>query len=162
MAAVVLGLIALVGLLGAVLVLGASVFLTNPIIQRAPSVHAAMIGFGCCTLAFFAFCGAIAIGLLRMRSWARICVAIVGGVIFVLSGLSAIGVFLARGYVPPVPLPAGGANVQTVMVGIAVFYFLLSLVGVWWLVYFNLPAVRAVFAAARSPELPAPEPNEAV
>ncbi|MGA2649287.1 MAG: hypothetical protein ABSF28_02130 [Terracidiphilus sp.] len=96
-----------------------------------------------------------AVGLFRMRRWARYSVLVIGG------GLALLGLcsMLSMLFMLFVPLPVAtgvdasqGPSVQTVtriIVGVVgLFYAILCAVGVSWLVYFNLKKVRAAFADA--------------
>lgn len=149
LAAVVLGCIALFGILGCLLTLAVTFFLHNPIIQQAPGVRTIVGVLECAMLVFFLWCVWTVVGLFRMKLWARLSIIVIGGIVFVLSALAALGTFLARGFAPPLPAGSAPVNMQAVFIGVALFYFCVSLIGVWWLVYFNLPSVRAAFAPAR-------------
>jgi len=96
-----------------------------------------------------------AVGLFRLRGWARYSVLVIGG------GLALIGLvsLLATLFMLAVPLPVAAGvdasqvrNVQAItriMFGVvAFFYGILCAVGVSWLVYFNRKKVREVFAGA--------------
>ena len=99
---------------------------------------------------------ATAVGLHRLRNWARLSVLVIGG------GMAVIGFFsaLAMLAVMFMPLPASaamGANqahatqimVRAVLAFIALFYAGVLAVGIWWLVYFNRRNVRALFINAQ-------------
>lgn len=96
-----------------------------------------------------AFCCWVAISLFRMRAWARyvsIVLAALGACFF---GLSAIMLTLLRN----MPLPE--QNLPPHLVGrvflvLAVVYFLLAAISVFWVVYFNRAAIRTAFAAAEA------------
>lgn len=154
-AAVVLGIVALFGILGAALVMGATVLAHNPIIQNAPMVRTSVGLFGALVIVFFIWCGWTVTGLLRMRSWARVSMVVIGGIIFLVCATLGGALLLARGLAPAIPLGSSGLQVQTVIVATSVFYFLCSLIGVWWLVYFNLGPVRSAFALRDAAQPPA-------
>jgi len=96
-----------------------------------------------------------AVGLFRLRRWARYSVLVIGGGMALL-GLCSILSMLFMLFVP-MPVAAGvdasqAQSAQTfarVAFGvIAFFYAIPCAVGVSWLVYFNLRPVRAAFAGA--------------
>jgi hypothetical protein len=96
-----------------------------------------------------------AVGLFRMRRWARYSVLVIGGGLALL-GLCSMLSMLVMLFVPlPVASGVDAYQVQSVQamtrvaVGVgAFFYAILCAVGVSWLVYFNLKKVRAAFADA--------------
>ncbi len=147
-AAVVLGLIALFGIFAEVLILGVSLLVQSPVMPHLPAMRATLLVTNAAVLCFFLFCEWAVVGLFRMRRWARIAMLIVSGVMFCVSAILCVGMILIR--VPALPVTKGPSPVslQAVFVGMSVFYGLLSLIGAWWLVYFNLRPVRAAFAAA--------------
>ncbi len=153
LAAVVLGLMALIGIVisaGSILV---TLVMHNPAIPAVPGIKAIMAGTTAVMLGFFLFCAWTVVGLFRMRPWARYAILAIGGVEFFFTALMCGVMILMRNMPLPVP-PTGPSpvSVQGVFLGMGVFYGLLSLIGVWWLVYFNVPAVRPAFS--QSPALP--------
>jgi hypothetical protein len=89
------------------------------------------------------------IGILRLRSWARYSILVIGG------GLAAIGVFALFGTLLSrtmlltlqAPQPAVDPRIMSVIFMVmAVIYLLITAIGVWWLTYFNLRAVRDIFS----------------
>ncbi len=145
-AAVILGIMAFFGAALMLLALVFSLFVHSPLIARAlrPMVAAAN-ALGLC---FFLYCGWTVVDLFRVRRWARISVVVIGALMFLTSAVAAIGVLMVR---PFVPLPPGTSPAQMshVFFAIAAFYSLFCLVGLWWVVYFNLAHVRAAFSASR-------------
>jgi hypothetical protein len=99
---------------------------------------------------FFGVLGVVtAIGLFRLKSWARYSTLIFAGVLVCLGLLLALVVA-----VMPIPQPPGGANsvsagslsgVKFVMIAIQLG---LAALGSLWLYYFNRGAIKAVFAPA--------------
>jgi hypothetical protein len=150
LAAIVLGAIALLGILFAGAGVVASIFVHSPVIPKLPGLRAVMIGSTALELSFFVFCAWTAVALVRLRPWARIAVLIVGGLVFFFSACGGFGMLLARHYAALLPAGPGAADAQMVLMGMVAFFFLLSLVGVWWLIYFNLGSVRAAFAGPRA------------
>lgn len=93
------------------------------------------------------FCCWVAIGLFRMRAWARyvsIVLAALGACFF---GLSSIMLALLRN----MPMPQQNLPphlLEHVFLVLALVYFFLAAIALFWVVYFNRAAVRAAFAAA--------------
>lgn len=90
------------------------------------------------------------IGILRLRSWGRYSILIIGG------GLAVIGILAAAfsllfSRAMPLALQAQQPTVNPhlmsfVLMVVAAFYLLIAAIGVWWLVYFNLRSVREIFS----------------
>lgn len=94
-----------------------------------------------------------AVGLFRMRRWARYSILVIGGgsaLLGLCSMLSMLFLVLIPLPVAPGVDPSQAQSVQTMMrvgIGMGAFvYAILCAVGVTWLVYFNLKRVRAAFA----------------
>jgi hypothetical protein len=100
-------------------------------------------------LCFFLFCAWTVAGLFRMRPWARFAILAIGGLEFFFCALGAGVMILVRNIPPPMPTATPAPiGMPTVFIGIAAFYGFLSLIGAWWLVYFNLAPVREAFRTA--------------
>jgi hypothetical protein len=108
-------------------------------------------------LAFSAFYAVLAvwailtvIGILRLRSWGRYSILIIGG------GLAVIGIIAAafstlfsRTMLPASQMqqPAVDAHMMSVVFFfVAAIYFLIAAIGIWWLIYFNLRPIREIFS----------------
>lgn len=142
-AAVVLGLMTAMGLLGCVFaVLG--IFLAPPVPSVA-NVRIIMAATDLLMLAWCLFCAWTVVGLFRMQRWARYAILVIGGCVAAFSGIAAAGMLLVRNTIPP-PAPPSPVPMNVIFAGIAGVYASIALVGVWWLVYFNLRSVRAAFA----------------
>ncbi len=92
------------------------------------------------------------IGILRLRSWARYSILIIGGGITILSLFAAMGTLVSRTILPN--LAAQQPNVDRhifsiVSFVIVAFYLIVAAVGVWWLIYFNLRSIRELFSIAK-------------
>jgi hypothetical protein len=91
----------------------------------------------------------VAIGLFRMRAWARyvsIVLAALGACFF---GFSAVMSVLLR----DMPLPEQNLRphlMEQVFLVLAIVYFLLAAVGIFWVIYFNRESIRSAFAAAEA------------
>jgi len=85
---------------------------------------------------------ATGVGLLRLRAWARASILVFSCLEVLSMVCAAFGVFVASHLVN---LPNRPPDFETVMRIGAVALGLLALVGVWWLVLFNLKSVRAQF-----------------
>jgi uncharacterized membrane protein (DUF2068 family) len=94
-----------------------------------------------------------AVGLFRLRRWARYSVLIIGGCLSLI-GLPSMVLMLVLTAIPlPVPASVDVTHVHTaqsmtrIVLGTgAAFYGLVCAVGISWLVYFNLKKVRGLFA----------------
>lgn len=157
-AAIVLALMTCMGLFGAL-----SVFLTAAFIHTAQSEQLPLIGeiqvvIGIVMLILCGLSGWTVIGLFRMKSWARVGIVVIGGVVTFFSMIAAVSFFalsFAGSFVPPEDTSgASPAMMKVMFLAIAGFYFLVGLVGVWWLVYFNLRRVRAAFSSNGGRVLP--------
>lgn len=89
----------------------------------------------------------VAIDLFRMRSWARyatIVLAVLGAFV---CGISAVAMTLLQNIAPPVPnLPP--ELLHRILLGLAVVYFLMAAIAVFWVIYFSLKPTRLAFATA--------------
>jgi hypothetical protein len=91
------------------------------------------------------------VGLLRLRNWGRISVLILGACLAVLSVMCSLGfifllfaqLFLTPSSSPPLPY---SPHVMAFFLGsTALFYAMTAAIGIWWLVYFNRAAIKALF-----------------
>lgn len=100
---------------------------------------------------------ATVVGLLRMRSWARISIMIIGGLLAAVSVLNALGSIAAPSLMRSMPMPPNAhvdpEKLRLVFMLVAVFWLIVAAVGIWWLVYFALRRTRECFLLAR-PEIP--------
>ncbi len=144
-----LGIIALFGIAIELLALGFSIFSHSPVIPKLPGVRAMMIGVTGFELGFFVFCAWTVVGLFRLRNWARVSAVVIAGVLAFFSALLGVGILLGRHYAAMLPPGPASENVDTALVGVALFCFLFSLISIWWLVCFNLSFVRTAFAGSQ-------------
>jgi hypothetical protein len=160
LSAIVLSLAALFLLLMTALMAVAGIFAgRQPLPAGAPhflTYFMLVIGLFYAALAVWAILTVI--GILRLRSWARYSILVIGG------GLAAFGLFAVLGTVlSRTMLPTLQAQQPTVdphimsaiFMVMAVIDLLIAAVGVWWLIYFNLRYTRELF---RMPTLAAVNP----
>jgi hypothetical protein len=98
-----------------------------------------------------------AIGLLRLRNWARISFAIFGGVLCPLSVLSVLGTLMAMFVLPRIvpPDPNIPPGLLTVLFGFyLVFELLVGALAAWWVVYFTRRKVKEQFMTPAEAGLP--------
>jgi hypothetical protein len=151
-AAVVMGFMALLGILGISLALVVFLFMHNPV--NVPGFRVVVVLSNLLALGFFLFEGWTVVGLFRLRRWARGAAIVIGALVCFFSGGAGVGMLAVRNLVPAMPPPAPGepasvlSSLPLIVEGIAAFYFLVALVGLWWAVYFSLPKVRAAFRGA--------------
>ena len=112
-----------------------------------------LFSFFCLTLAIWGI--VTTVGLFRLRNWARYSVLVIGGGI-ALIGLVSMLTSLLLIFIPmPLPPSAGTSQppnlqvfVKVIFAVTALLYGIVGGIGVYWLVYFNLKRVRAIFAGA--------------
>ena len=147
LAAVLLGIVAIFGILCTAPGVVFAIFTHNPVLPNAFRpyvVFTSAIG-----LCFFLWCAWTVIDLFRMRGWARISAAVIGVLIAIFSAVAGGGLLAARRFAPVLPAGATTMNVSSLIVGMATCYFVLAAIGLWWAVYFNLSHVRAAFGSAQ-------------
>jgi hypothetical protein len=108
------------------------------------SLRAITVAMDLVWLGFSAWGIATAVGLFRMRNWSRRSVLTFSGLLIFFGGLAALNVAMVP--LPPAPRVSPGFTTHMRIV-IAVFYAVLALIGVFWLIYFNRPGVRAAFGS---------------
>ncbi|MFT4112835.1 hypothetical protein [Silvibacterium sp.] len=152
LAAIILSLMTLFGvvcLLGAIFAL----FLThNPIVPRVGAVRTAIAGFDLVLLLFLLWCAWTIVGLFQLRPGARISMIAIGAIDLIVFAVFSGLMLLAR--VNPLvagmdahPNPAMPVHIGLTLLFLAFVYGVFALIGLWWLVYFNLRTVRLAFAA---------------
>jgi hypothetical protein len=152
-AAAVLGLMAFVGLL----LSGFSaivLFIThNPLIPRIPLVQMVAAGIDALLLALVILAACTIVGLFRLKIWARYSIVLLGLLDFLVFGILAVSILISRTKwdMATMPLPTNPhVTIGDLMLWTSVFYGVLTLIGAWWMIYFNLKPVRAVFAEAEA------------
>ena len=96
-----------------------------------------------------------AVGLFRMRSWARTSILVFAGIMAAISLMT--GVMMSIVPLPPLPNSSPGAETKFRLV-MVVIYLVPLLIGVWWLVYFNRQSTREAFASTATPGEPSRRP----
>jgi hypothetical protein len=104
---------------------------------------------------------ASAVGLLKLKNWARQCFLIFGGLLAFVSVFMTAGSIVA-GVVGPataqLPSNVPRGLITGVFLAIALVGLICLGIAIWWLVYFNRPAVKAAFmgetVASEPPHLP--------
>jgi hypothetical protein len=91
------------------------------------------------------------IGILRLRSWARYSILIIGGLIAAFSLVGGIGVVASRTMLPnqSAQFNADPRIFSFVSFVVIAFYLIVAAVGVWWLIYFNRRSIRELFSNAK-------------
>lgn len=152
-AALALGLMAFIALLFAACTAYALFIMHSRIIPSIPSIRMAF-GFGdACIAALAIVAAATIVGLFRLKIWARYAITLLGLLDTLVFGLMTAGILISRScwQMASMPLPTNPhITIGDVLLWTACFYTALALIGVWWMVYFNVGPVRRVFAAANA------------
>jgi hypothetical protein len=90
-----------------------------------------------------------AVGLFRMRRWGRTSILVIGALLVFFCGLSLVMLPVMSMFVPELESTGG---MSTVMGFMMAFYLIPILLGLWWLIYFNRAAVKAVFLQRSVPD----------
>lgn len=145
------GVILLVsGLLG-LLVFGMGIFAVLSASSVQTTMASSVRAVACVTEGVFAalslFVCWVAIGLFRMRAWARYVSIVLAALGACFCGLSAILMTLLQNM--PLPTPNLPPQVlHRVFVILAIVYFVVAAIALFWVIYFNREPVRAAFAEA--------------
>jgi MFS family permease len=105
---------------------------------------------------------ASAVGLLMLKNWARRSFVIFGGLLVFLSVCLTAGSMVAAFVVAPAtaPIPADVPRglIAGVFLAVAVLGLVCLGIAIWWLVYFNRPAIKAAFMGEAAAQVPHPFP----
>jgi hypothetical protein len=87
------------------------------------------------------------IGIVRLRSWARYSILIIGGGLAAIGASCVFGTILGRVlHIFPTQQPGVDPRLMTItLVVMTTLYALVAGIGVWWLIYFNLRTTRELF-----------------
>jgi len=127
--------------------------------QQAPPPHLAPFVLGVMalmTLACAAWGFSTFVSLLRMRSWARISIMIIGGCVVAFSLLQLFGCIIAqvtiKNFVPPPNYTNSATLVGPDQNALQGFFFIgdamclcMAAIGIWWLAYFGLTRTHEAF-----------------
>lgn len=152
-AAIVLALMACLGLLAAALSIGALFLTHNPIIPKIPAVRIFFVCFDLLTLAVVVWCFWTVAGLFQLKPWARFSIMAIGAMDLCFFAIQSAGLLFIRGKYDfsGLTIPNGSTthpgliDITSVLLAIAAIDAALALVGLWWLVYFNTQHVRLAF-----------------
>ena len=154
LAAIVLALMGAFGLLTLAFSIVTLFLASHAIAPSIPSVRVILGVAHLLMLAAVFWCFWTVVGLFRFRPWARYSIVVLGILdLLFFTALSA-GLAWLRGnpFVTAMdarPNPAMPFSPGALMLGLSVFYALLALIGVWWVVYFNLARIRDAFSEPR-------------
>jgi hypothetical protein len=152
-AALVLGLLAFVGLLIAVCSAFALFMSNSPLIPRIPSVRLVAGGLDALILALVILAACTIVGLFRLKIWARYAITLLGLLDLLLFAAMTAAVLIGRvkSGMASMPIPHNPTlTLGEIMLFLAAFYAALALIGVWWMVYFNTRRMREIFAASEA------------
>ena len=99
-------------------------------------------------LGFGAWGIASAVGLLRLKNWARICFLVYAGLLCFFSAMGVLGLSMAMILMPQMMPPQQNVppGLMTAVFSTMIIFALLQVaLGIWWLVYFNRRDVKAQF-----------------
>ncbi|HEV8385754.1 MAG TPA: hypothetical protein VGQ11_12855, partial [Candidatus Acidoferrales bacterium] len=137
----------LTALMGLLMLLARSI--APPVPSQPPFYDAIMVASSVTFLGFAVWGGLTAAGLFRMRRWARISILVIGALVVIFcSGSLAILLFVSR-QMPEFEASGRAGTILGVMIGM---YVVPMLLGLWWLIYFNLAAVKATFLQGVAPD----------
>lgn len=148
-AAVVLGLMAFVGLLIAACSAFALFVANSPLIPRISSVRIVAGGLDALILALVILAACTIVGLFRLKIWARYAITLLGLLDLLVFAVMTAGVLIGRvkSGMASMPIPHNPTlTLGEILLWLAAFYAAMALIGVWWMVYFNTRRVRAIFA----------------
>jgi hypothetical protein len=148
-AAVVLGLMAFVGLLIAACSAFALFVANSPLIPRIPSVRIVAGGLDALILGLVVLAACTIVGLFRLKIWARYAITLLGLLDLLVFAVMTAGVLIGRvkSGMASMPIPHNpNLTLGEIMLWLAAFYAALALIGVWWMVYFNTRRMRLIFA----------------
>jgi hypothetical protein len=147
-AAIILALMAAVGLLVAGLLVAVLFLKHYPIVPNIPAVRLFVICFDVLMFLLVLWSIWTVVGLFQLKPWARFSILALGALDLCFFGVQSLGLLMLRSrydFSMMMPTGPGAIHVSTVLLEIAAFDALLALIGVWWLVYFSLSYVRLAF-----------------
>lgn len=160
-AAVILAVMAFIGLLIAACCAYLLFGTDNALIPHILSVRVITAGLDVLVLALAILAICTIVGLFRLKVWSRYSVTLLGLLDLIVFGLLTAGVLIARfksGFAALTVPNNPGLTFGEVLIGLAVVFGLLALIGVWWIIYFNTDHTRMVFRHAQA-GIPVPDPE---
>ncbi|HEV2462868.1 MAG TPA: hypothetical protein VGT04_03615 [Acidobacteriaceae bacterium] len=148
-AAVVLGLMAMVGLLIAGFSAFALFIAHSALIPRITSVRVAAGALDVLLFALVILATFTIVGLFRRNSWARYSMIFLGLLDFVVFAIMAAGVLVARvrSGMGAMTLPNNpNVTLGQILLWLAAFCAMLALIGVWWMAYFGRSRMLGTFS----------------
>ncbi len=122
----------------------------------APWMPASLYGFAAFLILLSLWGILTAVGVLRLRRWARYSILVIGGGLALFGLISTMGTLFLLLFpmpAPPTVDPAHAASAQfamkAVFATITFLYATETAIGVWWLVYFNRKTMRDLFAGGQ-------------
>lgn len=152
-AAVVLGIMAFIGLLIAVCSAYALFVANTALIPRIPSVRHDAAALDALILALVLLAAFTIVGLFRLRIWARYSIILLGLLDFVVFALMAAGILVGRAKWDLSTMPIPGhvtTTVGDVLLALAAVCMALAIIGVWWMAYFNTSRLRLLFVESQA------------
>jgi hypothetical protein len=154
LSAIVLALLGAFGLLSLSFSIVTLFLTSHAIAPTIPTVRTLLAVAHLLMLAAVFWCFWTVVGLFRFRRWARYSIVVIGILDFLFFAALSAGLVWLHGnpFITAMdarPNQSMPFSPGTLMLALSAFYALLALIGVWWVVYFNLARVRAAFAAAR-------------
>jgi len=122
------------------------------VIPHILSVRIIVAGLDALVLALVILAVCTIVGLFRLKVWSRYSITLLGLLHLLVFGFLTAGVLIARfksGFAALTVPNNPGLTVGEILVGLAIFFALLALVGVWWIIYFNTDHTRMVFRHAQ-------------
>jgi len=152
LAAIVLALMGVFGLLTLAFSIVTLFLARHAIAPTIPSVRVALALVHLLLLTAVAWCFCTVVGLFRFRKWARYSIMVLGilDFLFFLALSASLAWLHGNPFVTAMdarPHPSMPFSPGALMLGLSAFYALLALIGVWWVVYFNLARVRDCFSS---------------
>ena len=130
-------------------------FLPTPRADAPAFLKAVMLVMCAVMLGFAGWGITTSVGLFQLRSWSRWSILVFSALLAFMGGSSALMISI----IPMPPTPQVSQQIMTgIKIGIAVFYGVLSLIGAFWLFYFNTARVRAEFGPGAAVDGPGGRP----
>src|SRR5579883_3069666 len=144
---------AVIAIIGSLLCLAAALFMlvfTPPPLPNQPPPPAAVgvtIGFIATFYSAFGIWGIVsAIGLLKLRNWARLCFIAFGGLLCLFAVFLMFGMLMLAFFMPQAPAPNVSPQlIKRIFAVMGTSMLLPAGLGVWWMIYFNRSRIKLQF-----------------